>query len=85
MRGREIDIIDFGHSRPQYVKDTANFKRYDDCNKSLNEYIGHFMRYEQFRNRIRKGIKPARAVPHVGPTHMGEVTRFLSQALSEPL
>lgn len=59
MRGREIDLVDFGKYFPQYIKETNNFKRYDDCNKSLNEYINRFMNYEKYRDRIRKNfLKP---------------------------
>lgn len=43
------------------------------------------MRYEQFRNRIRKGIKPARVMPHVVPqTYSKEITRMLQHHLTEP-
>lgn len=58
-QSRHIDLIDFGHGRPKYVKDTRNFKRYDECNKILNKQIAHFMHYEKYRDRVRhRFIKP---------------------------
>lgn len=45
------------------MKDTASFKKYDACNRSLNEYIGHFKSYEQFRDKIRRRIKPVEVEP----------------------
>lgn len=46
--------MDFSVNRPQYVKDTTNFKRYDQCNKDLNNYIHYFMSYERYRETVRQ-------------------------------
>ena len=39
QKSREVNIIDFSTGMPFYVKETAAFKKFDACNKSLNHYI----------------------------------------------